>query len=177
MTYDKLPEASLEDVAVVALLDPGRVSNAVWEQMSAFAKSGGGVAIFLGAAADPEALNQPTPQLLLPGPFGFPAGPLSGRRSVSHHRSQPAPDGRPVPAVGRDRAVGRAAGIHVLAIAQAGTRRQPGRRLPQRQAGAARAAGGPRTRGDHDHARLRGPRRRKTTAGTGWPPGWTPGLS
>jgi hypothetical protein len=89
VTYDKLPETSLEDVSVVALLDPGRVSNAVWEQMSAFARSGGGVAIFLGAAADPEALNQPTPQLLLPGPLGsLPARYPGGDLFLTTDRSQ-----------------------------------------------------------------------------------------
>lgn len=81
VTYDKLPEASLDDVAVVALLDPGKTPDVVWEQLRAYANSGGGVAIFLGAAADPAALNQPGPQELLPGELGplparYPAGDL-----------------------------------------------------------------------------------------------------
>lgn len=89
-TYDKLPEASLEGIAVVALLDPGQAPDVIWEQLHAYARSGGGVAIFLGAAADPAVLNKPAPQLLLPGELGplparYPGGDLFLSTDHSQH--------------------------------------------------------------------------------------------
>ncbi len=87
--YERLAEEPLEGVAVVALLDPGQLPDVVWEQLNAYAKSGGGVAIFLGAAADPGELSKPAPQLLLPGVLGpLPARYPSGDLFLTTDRSQ-----------------------------------------------------------------------------------------
>lgn len=87
--FSQLAEESLADVAVVALLDPGPLDEVVWEQLHAYAQAGGGVAIFLGAAAQPEYFNKPKPQLLLPGELGrLPARYPGGDLYLSTDRSQ-----------------------------------------------------------------------------------------
>lgn len=90
VAFNQLTEESLDDVAVVALVDPGPLDDVVWEQLNAYAQSGGGVAIFLGAAARPEYLNKPKPQMLLPGELGrlparYPDGDLYLSTEHSSH--------------------------------------------------------------------------------------------
>lgn len=88
--FDQLAEQPLEGVAVVALVDPGALGDAVWEQLGAYVQKGGGVAIFLGAAAQPALLNKPAPQVLLPGELGhlparYPEGDLFLSTDHSQH--------------------------------------------------------------------------------------------
>jgi hypothetical protein len=79
--FKELPEQSLDDYAAVCLLDPGTLSEEVWRQVGRYARSGGGVGIFLGAAARPAELNSDAAKALLPGVLGkspafFPDGDL-----------------------------------------------------------------------------------------------------
>lgn len=87
--YSELASEPLEGMAAVALLDPGSLDDVVWEQLHAFAQAGGGLAIFLGPAAQPEYFNTPKPQLLLPGELGrLPARYPGGEMYLSTDRSQ-----------------------------------------------------------------------------------------
>lgn len=78
VAFDKLGEQMLNDYAAVFLLDPPPMADAVWQQLSIYVQSGGGVAIFLGENARVKEFNETAPQELLPGPLAsqarFPDG-------------------------------------------------------------------------------------------------------
>jgi hypothetical protein len=58
----------LDQFSAVCVLDPGPLSPSTWQQLSAYAAAGGGVAIFLGRNARPmESFNEAAPQEILPG--------------------------------------------------------------------------------------------------------------
>lgn len=64
----ELATRKLEDYSAVFVLDPTPLSDAEWQQLSAYAFRGGGVAIFLGRNAHPmAAFNSPAAQEVLPG--------------------------------------------------------------------------------------------------------------
>ena len=64
----KLADEELSDYAAVALLDPERLSAALWDSLAGYVESGRSLAVFLGnnASAD-EAFNGEFPQKLLAG--------------------------------------------------------------------------------------------------------------
>ncbi|HEX7450583.1 MAG TPA: BatA domain-containing protein [Pirellulales bacterium] len=62
-----LPQQQLEGYSAVCLLDPGSLPAEDWDQLYRYASSGGGIAIFLGSTARPEAFQEPKPQRLLAG--------------------------------------------------------------------------------------------------------------
>lgn len=71
VTFKELPQQSLDDFSAVCLLDPGSLDEDVWQQVQRYAQAGGGVGIFLGAAARPDALNDSAvAKSLLPGEVG-----------------------------------------------------------------------------------------------------------
>ena len=77
--FKDLPRQSLEDYSLVCLLDPGPLDDDQWRQLDRYAEAGGGVGIFLGAAAKPDAFNSETIRKLVPGklsafPRNFPDG-------------------------------------------------------------------------------------------------------
>jgi hypothetical protein len=65
----ELPRTRLAEYAAVCLLDPPALEKGVWEQLAAYVKAGGSVAIFLGrnAAGAVDSFNEPPAQELLPG--------------------------------------------------------------------------------------------------------------
>ncbi|HVX11978.1 MAG TPA: BatA domain-containing protein [Pirellulales bacterium] len=65
-----LPQEPLEEYAVVCLLDPKPLDDDAWNLLSRYAESGGGVGIFLGAAASPEAFKAEPARRLLGGELG-----------------------------------------------------------------------------------------------------------
>jgi hypothetical protein len=67
MTFDAAADAKFDDYHAVVLLDPGALPDDLWTRLDEFARSGGGVGVFLGHNADPAALNVEAPQRLLPG--------------------------------------------------------------------------------------------------------------
>lgn len=69
VTFDKLAEQTLSDYAAVFLLDPPPLADAVWQQLSIYVQSGGGVAIFLGENARVKEFNEAAPQELMPAPL------------------------------------------------------------------------------------------------------------
>jgi hypothetical protein len=73
VALSELAAETLDDHAVVCLVDPGPLSDEAWERLAAYAKTGGSVAIFLGPACQPQAFNRPAAQQLLPGNIGKPA--------------------------------------------------------------------------------------------------------
>lgn len=74
LAHGKLDETDLSSYAAVVLLDPPAFTDDTWIRLADYARSGGGLAIFLGPAAQPrEAFNQTAPQELLPGPLAFQA--------------------------------------------------------------------------------------------------------
>jgi hypothetical protein len=62
----------LPDFSVVCLLDPGPLDDSVWQQIAHYAEEGGGVAIFLGEATQPAALDREAVKQILPGDIGKP---------------------------------------------------------------------------------------------------------
>lgn len=62
-----LRQQTLEDFAVVCLVDPGPLADDVWQQLEHYVTSGGGLGIFLGAAAKPEAFKSDAARRVLPG--------------------------------------------------------------------------------------------------------------
>lgn len=79
-TFDKLADEELENYGCVVLLDPPLIPDIAWQQLEAYARSGGGVAVFLGPAGQPTALNTENPQMILAGKIGvqsrYPQGDL-----------------------------------------------------------------------------------------------------
>jgi hypothetical protein len=77
--YKELPQQALDDYSIVCLLDPGPLDDDVWRQLDRYAESGGGVGVFLGAAAKPDAFKSEAARRILPGelsafPRNFPDG-------------------------------------------------------------------------------------------------------
>lgn len=74
LTYSKLTETDLDSYAAVVLLDPPALADETWRQLADYARGGGGLAIFLGASAQPrEAFNQAAAQEVLPATLEFQA--------------------------------------------------------------------------------------------------------
>ncbi len=68
--WDTLASVTLENYAAVCLLDPPPLQNSMWAQLEAYASSGNGVAVILGAAAQPiDRFNTPAALSLLPAPL------------------------------------------------------------------------------------------------------------
>jgi len=64
----QLEKQPLEGVAAVCLVDPRPLPAAVWQKLTSYVSSGGGLGIFLGRNAWPiDSFNEPTAQDLLPG--------------------------------------------------------------------------------------------------------------
>jgi hypothetical protein len=72
-SFDKLATEELANYGAVILLDPPGLPDAAWQQIEAYARRGGGVAIFLGAAAQPTVMNGPIAQSVLAGKLGIQA--------------------------------------------------------------------------------------------------------
>ncbi|MBL9090950.1 MAG: VWA domain-containing protein [Planctomycetaceae bacterium] len=72
-TFEKLAAEELSQYGAVVLLDPPPPADQVWQQLEAYARSGGGVAIFLGPAAQPAPMNGEFAQLVLAGKLGIQA--------------------------------------------------------------------------------------------------------
>ncbi|HVA47278.1 MAG TPA: BatA domain-containing protein [Pirellulales bacterium] len=91
VSFGELSQRSLEDYAVVALVDPGALDDDVWNQLDRYAESGGGVGIFLGAAARPESYQSAAAKRLLPGELGkFPRNfPDGGKYLVISNEQHP----------------------------------------------------------------------------------------
>lgn len=69
-SLEQLAEAPLESFAVVCLLDPQPLPGNIWQRLAGYVQAGGGLAIYLGANAQPLAtFNEPAAQELLPGPL------------------------------------------------------------------------------------------------------------
>jgi hypothetical protein len=66
--WERLADRDLSGYAAVCLLDPPPMDGAMWSKLSAFARDGGGVAVFLGRNAQPvSAFNVAEAGELLPG--------------------------------------------------------------------------------------------------------------
>jgi hypothetical protein len=65
--FDELARQPLEKFSAVCLLDPPRLEPAVWKRLADYTAEGHGLAVFLGRSADPESLNTPVAQQVLPG--------------------------------------------------------------------------------------------------------------
>ncbi len=72
--FDGLADRSLDEFSAVCLLDPPPLAAAAWSHLTDYVEAGGGLALFLGPAAQPlEAMNQPAALALLPGPLSIQA--------------------------------------------------------------------------------------------------------
>lgn len=70
VNWDQLASAPLENYSAVCLLDPPPLQNSIWGQLEAYASGGGGVAVILGAAAQPiDRFNSPAALSILPAPL------------------------------------------------------------------------------------------------------------
>jgi hypothetical protein len=70
VTADKLADQRLADFAVVALLDPPPLSEAVWQQLLRYVQRGGGLALFMGRNARSAAeFNAVGALAVLPAPI------------------------------------------------------------------------------------------------------------
>lgn len=80
ISLDHLLDKNLETYSAVCLLDPTPLEPAAWQQLSAYVKQGGGLAIWLGRDAQPiDAFDSPEALALLPGkPFQRHHAPDSG---------------------------------------------------------------------------------------------------
>jgi hypothetical protein len=68
ISLDDLSRRALDTFAAVYVLDPHPLPPSAWQQLSAYASGGGGVAIFLGHNATPiDSFNDAAAQDLLPG--------------------------------------------------------------------------------------------------------------
>ena len=72
-TFDKLATEELGNYGAVIVLDPPTLADPAWQQLEAYARAGGGVALFLGPAAQPSAMNAALPQSVLAGKLGIQA--------------------------------------------------------------------------------------------------------
>lgn len=67
---DELSRRSLDAYSAVCLIDPAPLPAATWQKLTAYASSGGGVALFLGRnAGSAAAFNDPAALELLPAPL------------------------------------------------------------------------------------------------------------
>ena len=64
---DRLGATKLAEYAAICLLDPPPLDPAVWDRMAAFARRGGGVAVFLGRNAKKESFDTDAARQLIPG--------------------------------------------------------------------------------------------------------------
>ncbi len=79
--WDTLTSTTLENYAAVCLLDPPPLPNNLWARLESYASGGRGIALILGAAAQPiDRFNTPAALTLLPAPLlrqgRWPAGDL-----------------------------------------------------------------------------------------------------
>jgi hypothetical protein len=73
VSYEALGREEFDHEAAVVLLDPPELNDAVWQQLETYARGGGGVLVFLGPGAKPQAMNREVPQLMLAGKIGIQA--------------------------------------------------------------------------------------------------------
>ena len=70
VAWEMLPSTTLKNYAAVCLLDPPPLRNSTWARLEAYTSEGGGVAVLLGAAAQPiDRFNTPAALSLLPAPL------------------------------------------------------------------------------------------------------------
>lgn len=78
--YEALHREELDDFAAVVLLDPPAPADSLWQQLESYARGGGGVLVFLGPDAKPQAINGDIPQQVLAGKLStvarYPQGDL-----------------------------------------------------------------------------------------------------
>ncbi len=68
ISFDQLPDSSLEKYSAVCLLDPPPLDGGIWQQLGAYVKQGGGLAVWLGRNARPiDAFDTPAALAVLPG--------------------------------------------------------------------------------------------------------------
>ncbi|MCE9605852.1 MAG: BatA domain-containing protein [Planctomycetia bacterium] len=72
-TYDKLAEEDFHKYSALVLLDPPPLADTLWQQIEAYARGGGGTALFLGPDAQPSKFNTEIPQTVLAGKLGIQA--------------------------------------------------------------------------------------------------------
>jgi len=86
----KLANFNLKDYAAVVLLDPLPLTPGEWEQLTAFTRQGGSLAVFLGHNASAvESFNAEPAQRLLPGRLGgLPWRSASGELHLAPQRYQ-----------------------------------------------------------------------------------------
>lgn len=72
-SYADLASGEWDDFAALVLLDPPVLADPVWQQIEAFARRGGGVAVILGPSAKPDSLNGDVAQSVLAGKVGIQA--------------------------------------------------------------------------------------------------------
>lgn len=72
-SYAKLAEEDFGKYSAIVLLDPPAMADTLWQQLEAYARGGGGTALFLGPAAQPSAFNTEIPQTVLAGKLGIQA--------------------------------------------------------------------------------------------------------
>ena len=88
--FAELERRPFESYAAVCLLDPPPLADNTWRQLGDFARSGGGVGIFLGANVERQfsAFNSLVAQELLPGPLAFIARFPDGKMHLSTSNDQ-----------------------------------------------------------------------------------------
>lgn len=89
--FSKLGEEDFSNYSAVVLLDPPALADQVWQQIEAYARGGGGVAIFLGPATVPEQFNAEIPQGVLGGRIG-----ITANFRDNDHYLNPDPDQHPL---------------------------------------------------------------------------------
>lgn len=68
ISEDQLAKQALDGVAAVCLVDPRPLPAGVWQKLTSYVSSGGGLGVFLGRNAWPvDSFNEPTAQEVLPG--------------------------------------------------------------------------------------------------------------
>lgn len=70
VSIDEMHQRTLDDYSLVVLIDPGAIDDDLWNQLDRYAESGGGVGIFLGAAARPDSYQSPAAKRLMPAELG-----------------------------------------------------------------------------------------------------------
>lgn len=87
--YEQLAEQDFGKFAAVILLDPPTLVDPLWQSLEGYVRGGGGVAVFLGENAKPDAFNGEIPQTVL-------AGTLGNSLQPGNLHFQPNPDVHPL---------------------------------------------------------------------------------
>lgn len=91
--YEALPNATLHNFAGIILLDPPPLADPTWQHLAAYVESGGGVALFVGEAAQPVASFNSVAARVASCRSRV-ASPLARRRPGHRARRIAAPDAR-----------------------------------------------------------------------------------